>query len=342
MRIRSLQRYAFNVLGETGLRLFAPRYAGLGVIFALHRIIPDGQPHVYPGYELAAAFLDRLLGYVRRAGWEIVALGEAVRRLENNAKGKRFACFTFDDGYADNYTLALPIFERYNAPLSVYITSGILNRNIFYWWGALEDLVLANDAVEVPIPGEGTRTFPAHSMQEKLRVFETLDRLCHTYNDRYFPELEAVFHRYGVDARRSLDRDAMTLEQARALARHPLVTIGAHGVSHQRLALLSEAEMAGELECGRRELQGLLGVPVDHLAYPFGGPDACGSREFRAARAAGYRTAVTLRRGNLHPGHRHHLHALPRRTFSPDLSQVRNCLYGVESILRKSPPFVTE
>lgn len=340
---RRLQTGLFDALGDRGLRwLLAPRFAGDGVIFMLHRVLPRDQPYLYPGFEAPADFLDSMLGYVRNCGWEVVSLDEAARRLEQPGRGKRFACFTLDDGYADNYTVARPIFEKHGAPFCVYVTTGILNRTTFYWWGALEELILRHDEIEAPMPGEGMRKFETRTLAEKRAAYDALDELCHAHNEAYFPKLKELFRRYRVDPEQALDRDAMSLAQVRELARHPLCTIGAHSATHRRLCLLSDGELRTELECSRRELQQLLDTGVDHLAYPFGNRDACGAREFQAARAAGYRTAVTTRRGNLFPGHRDYLHCLPRRGFLPDLGDVRNCLYGVESILRNSPTFITD
>lgn len=84
--------------------LFHPK---LGRIYMLHSI----------GTE---TYLESLMGQCRRDGFEPVSLDEAVERLRN--RGKKFACFTFDDGYLDTYTLAYPILERLNVPFCVYMT----------------------------------------------------------------------------------------------------------------------------------------------------------------------------------------------------------------------------
>jgi peptidoglycan/xylan/chitin deacetylase (PgdA/CDA1 family) len=36
---------------------------------------------------------------------------------------RRFACFTFDDGYRDNRDYALPVMREFDAPLTVYVAS---------------------------------------------------------------------------------------------------------------------------------------------------------------------------------------------------------------------------
>jgi peptidoglycan/xylan/chitin deacetylase (PgdA/CDA1 family) len=179
-------------------------------------------------------------------------------------------------------------------------------------------------------------------LAEKRAACDRIDVLCHTHNEAIFPALSAMFKRCGVNPEELLDQQALSWEQARALAHHPLCTVGAHTVTHSRLSRLSDSEVRTELEDSRAELERRLGIAVDHLAYPFGGIDACGRREIEAAKAAGFRTAVTTRTGNLFAEHRRHLHCLPRRSVSSGMRRIRNSLYGVESILRGVPKFATE
>ena len=157
-----------NVAYHSGLyRAVGSVYAGRGVIFSMHRFAAPGQCVLHPGHVLGTDVLDETLGTVRRLGWDIVTIDEVYDRLagEMPTKGsgilrsRRFACFTSDDGFADNLTLALPVFRKHKAPLCVYIATGQVERTIFYWAGANEELILKSDRIELPaICGCGART----------------------------------------------------------------------------------------------------------------------------------------------------------------------------------------
>ena len=161
------------------------------------------------------------------------------------------------------------------------------------------------------------------------------------FGDRFFAAITPVWCEAGVDPSVVLDRDALSLEQARTLARDPLVTIGAHTITHARLARLAADEAAREIGDSRRRLQHALELDVRHFAYPFGGPNSCGLREFTMAREAGYHTAVTTRRGNVFQAHERHLHALPRRNVPTTRRHLLNVLYGLETLRRREPVFRT-
>ena len=317
-------------------------YGGAGIIYMLHRVVPDGTPIVYPGYEVSVSDVRAALTAVRRLGWDIVSIEEVAARLAR-ADGRRFVCFTFDDGYLDNFSVALPVFREFRAPLCVYVTTGFLDRSVFYWWGGLEELVTKSDEVVVPeTPQTAARRMPARTLAEKRKAFEVLDSLGHRLNDRIFPEFSRMFEKAGIDPQQLLERDTVSAAQLATFSRDPLVTIGSHTVSHPRLAQLPTEQAALELRESRRHLEALLDREIGHLAYPFGRHDACGAREFDLARASGYKTAVTTRSGNIFTEHRSHLTALPRREIPMDALGLRNTLFGVETLLRRQPRFQTE
>jgi peptidoglycan/xylan/chitin deacetylase (PgdA/CDA1 family) len=350
-RLRALKRATVPVISTVaataayyaGLyRMVGSVYGGVGVVFMLHRVAPSAQPIVYPGYTAPVDAVENLLATVTHLGWDLVSLDEAHRRLEQGGPCRRFVCFTFDDGYVDNLTLALPIFRKYRAPLTVNIATGLLDRSLFYWWGGLEELVLRSDVIDVPAAaGFPPMRLVTGMISEKRAAYERLSVLCHQFGEPFLAALRSLFERNAIDVGRLIDRDAMTIAQARELASDALVTIGAHGVTHRRISQMSDEEAWFEIDHGRRQLEVWLGVRVRHLAFPFGGPGACGPREFALAKKAGYQTAVTTRRGNLFAQHRDHLHCLPRRGMPLTRSARWNTLFGYETIQRGLPRFQT-
>jgi peptidoglycan/xylan/chitin deacetylase (PgdA/CDA1 family) len=120
------------------------------------------------------------------------------------------------------------------------------------------------------------------------------------------------------------DELCMTWDEIRALAADPLATIGAHTVNHVMLAKAGDATAYAELKAGRDGLETQLDRQVIHLAYPYGGRDIVGTREFRLAAEIGYKTAVTTRPGVLFPEHREQFMALPRLSLNGQFQQKRH------------------
>jgi peptidoglycan/xylan/chitin deacetylase (PgdA/CDA1 family) len=333
MTAMKLKNHLIALIYLSGLHhVCAVRFAGFGTIFMLHRVIEPDDPSAILDQHVTTRYLDSLLAYLRRLGADIIGLNDVHQRLVNGQGGRPFACFTFDDGYADNYRLALPIFRRHEAPMAVYVATGLPDRAIFCWWAALERLILQREQLEIP-PGRRVETATA---SQKATAYRQLAAQAELEELGQVPRfLRELLQRYEIDADQVLDEIALTWGEAREMAVDPLVTIGAHTMTHRHLSRLLPDVALREIRVGRARLQAELGVAVDHFAYPFGGPAACGEREFAMVRESGFRTATTARRGNIYRDHRPHLEALPRWGLADDLlHRVRVRMAGVPTAFR--------
>lgn len=285
------------------------RHAGLGAIFMFHRVAPDAPARVDADLCVSARFLGIWLGSLRRAGVQVISLDDAVRRILDpgvDPSRRRFVVITFDDGYADNLEHAVPVLERFGAPFTVYVTTRLVEGREGLWWLGLERLVRRRDTVDVAPMG---KRFAASSRAEKAEAYREVSRWVGADVGRRAPLLGEVFERYGVSMSAATSEAGLSREQLRALARHPLATVGGHTTGHLDLTSLGEPEAYRELAGNKAFLEDLCGRPVEHFAYPYG---AGGAREAALAGRAGFRTAVTSRAGGLFPEHRSRLLLLPR------------------------------
>lgn len=317
----------FGVLGASGLHVAAaPLTRGLGAILTFHHVLPDVSRGFAPNrlLTITPAFLDQVIRRLRELGYAIISMDDAIGRLANPPRsGERFAVLTFDDGLRDHLDHVLPVLERHRAPGTFYVTTGFVDRTARLWWIELEEAVRRADHLSVTIAGKrierGTRDPDAkrsafddiywclrEGPEEALRA--TVDELCHNYK---------------VDPASLVDRYCLDWPGIEALARHPLVTIGAHTLSHPMLAKYPEEFARREINDGRAVLEQRLGRVVQHLAYPVGDPGSAGAREFRMARDAGYASAVTTRPGLVFPAHDKHPHALPRVSMNGHYQTTR-------------------
>ena len=127
----------------------------------------------------------------------------------------------------------------------------------------------------------------------------------------------------GIDIGRVCRELCMGWDEIAGMAADPLVTIGAHTVSHPILAKLTAENARTEMLDGVRAIAARLGRSPSHFAYPVGTPDAAAPREFALAAGAGFKTAVTTRPGVLFPDHVRHLTALPRISVNGEFQRLR-------------------
>jgi peptidoglycan/xylan/chitin deacetylase (PgdA/CDA1 family) len=318
MTVKSLVRSAITSSAHrTGLsRVIAARYRGRGVIFALHSVVDDISRYPDQTLRCAADKLAWVLQWLRDEDLDFVSLDEAVRRLRTE-DSRPFAAFTLDDGFADNLTHALPVMERFEAPFTVYVTTGMITREIDAWWFGLAALVSKQD--RITLGGLG-HSYECPNPRRKQHTFAAIESAIH-HDFAMLAHVRAAIADGDIDCRELIDREALSELQLRRLAGHPLVTIGGHTTTHRNLAQASAPEVEWELAENRKFLQAATGQPVEHFAYPFGHARACGPREAKIARKVGFRTAVTTRLGALFGEHAHHLHCLPRVHLACDETQ---------------------
>lgn len=99
---QQLERGALSLLSGGGGR--AP------AILIYHRVLPEPDP-LFPG-EVHRAQFERQLGWLK-SRFNVLPLLEAVRLAGEGRLPPRSACITFDDGYADNAEVALPVLQRH-------------------------------------------------------------------------------------------------------------------------------------------------------------------------------------------------------------------------------------
>ncbi|KWV58801.1 polysaccharide deacetylase [Bradyrhizobium macuxiense] len=306
--------------------LLRPIFAGVGAIFMLHHVRPRRDDSFQPNHHLEVEpdFLRAMLMHLRALHVDIISIDEAHRRLTERNFERRFACFTFDDGYRDNRDFALPVMREFDAPLTVYVASDFAEGSGRLWWIALERVIASASAIEVPIGGSMTR-LDASTAQAKQAAFDRMHGWLRALpgEQDVQREISALCSRHNVDEARIARELCLSWSELRSFACDPLVTIGAHTITHCNLAKQSETIASFELMTSRARIEDALQRPVLHLAYPYGDRMAAGQREFALAKAIGFRTAVTTRPGMLFAESTEHLTALQRVSLNGNYQEAR-------------------
>jgi peptidoglycan/xylan/chitin deacetylase (PgdA/CDA1 family) len=304
---------AFEVLSLPGIaRLVRACSRSKGVIFTLHRVLPGPPAEFSPNaiLQITPQFLDETIRRVRALGIDIVSLDEAIRRLKSPEKTRRFAVFTFDDGYRDNLEYALPVLRAHNCPFTLYVPTALVDGVGEVWWQALEDIIAKVDTIEMGQGAEAER-FDTSTLAGKHAAYDVI-----YWRMRKMPEPDRVTlirdlaSRYGLNLNQHCRQLIMDWAELKTFADEPLCTIAAHTVHHCELAKLDKDHAAGEIDQSIRIIHVQCGRKPDHLSFPIGGPASAGPREFELARDLGLHSAVTTRPGGLYADS--DLCALPR------------------------------
>ena len=145
---------------------------------------------------------------------------------------------------------------------------------------------MRNPAVSISVPIDGeTKTFPTGTCEEKGAAYhEIYWWLRGLPEDRARTIVRNLADTAGVDPQGLCRSLVMDWDELRELADDPLVTIGAHTCSHRALSKLSDDEALSEMADSIARIEDELATPCHHFSYPYGGPEACGEREYELAR----------------------------------------------------------
>ncbi|MEO8319242.1 MAG: polysaccharide deacetylase family protein [Bradyrhizobium sp.] len=324
-------RAGLEALALSGVHhLLRPMFAGVGAIFMLHHVRPGRDAEFQPNrhLEVEPEFLRATLQHLRDLDVDFVTMDEVHARLTQRDFARRFACFTFDDGYRDNRDFALPVMREFDAPMNVYVASDFAEGTGRLWWVTLERVIgkaaSMASSIEIPFGGHPTRldtSTPAARQVAFDRLHGWLRTLPGEHDEQR--EISALCARHGVDETAIARELCMSWDELKPFADEPLVTIGAHTVSHCNLARQSEATAAFEISTSRTRIENALQRPVLHFCYPYGDRAAAGKREFAETKSAGFKTAVTTRPGMIFPESADHLTALQRVSLNGNYQDAR-------------------
>ncbi|WP_289035418.1 polysaccharide deacetylase family protein [uncultured Roseibium sp.] len=291
---------------KTGLgSLVARSYRGHGISLMFHEIQNDVDTELRTG--CSAAQLASAIEALKATGRDIVTIDESLARLQD-LSSRPFALLTFDDGYRDNVSNALPVLEKYNAPMTLFVPTGMVDRTLKAWWLALRHMIQTSDTFEVP---GMNKQFETQDLASKTGAMRSVTGWIGSSQSRADHILEC-FAQSGWAMAQLVARYAMDADELREFAEHPLVTIGAHTQTHRFLSNLDADTVHSELAGNKAFLEELLQRPIRYFAYPYGSEGACGQREADIAKAVGFEASFTTRPGHIFTEHQENLHLLPR------------------------------
>lgn len=299
----TLARLPLSVLSPGGPR------ARLSILI-FHRVLAAPDP-LFPN-EVDTTMFDAMCGWIA-ALFKVLPLDEAVTRLRADTLPARAACITFDDGYADNCTQAMPILQRHGLSATFYIATGFLDGGRMWNDTVIESIRgtrhAALDLSSLKLEGLGEVALDTVAKQ-RVAIDAILLRIKHKAFDERLALTLALAQLSGATLRDNLMMSSQQLRQLRAGG----MLIGGHTVSHPILATLPVEQARREMLESRQRLEAILGEPIKHFAYPNGqrGGDY-NDDHVRLARELGFDSAVCTTWGAARSGS--DCHQLPR--FSP-------------------------
>jgi peptidoglycan/xylan/chitin deacetylase (PgdA/CDA1 family) len=260
-------------------------------IVNFHRVHAHPDP-LYPQEMHAVLFRQRMCWL--REWFNVIPLADAVGALEHGTLPERALAVTFDDGYADNATVALPILRELGLHATFFIAASFIDGGRM-WNDTIIEAVRAARGPILDLSAVGLGRYPLPTAEARREAIESIVRCV-----KYLSPQEREASVNGIARNAACDLASnlmMSTSQLRSLAASGM-GIGAHTMSHPILCSLDDVSSQREIAEGREVLEALLGQPVTLFAYPNGKP----GRDYRKVhvrivRDLGFAAAVSTARG---------------------------------------------
>jgi peptidoglycan/xylan/chitin deacetylase (PgdA/CDA1 family) len=302
--MRNKREYLARVFGRVGLlelleRVVSATRPGL-IVLTYHRIAEPGanlfyDPVISATPESFRAQIDWLKGQVR-----VLSLPEFMALLESGSPWREpVALVTFDDGYRDNFEVAVPILREQNVPATFFLPTAFLESPRLPWWDRVAYVIKQTHQRRLDLKRSPNQSQPSLSIDlEAMPRSTAILAIIRAFLDNTIADEPWFLDQLSARAEVPIDGESL----ARALFTNwdqmrqvvdfdSTLTIGSHGHSHQKLAGLDEASQRHELTESKRILESRLGREVAALAYPYGWSGAYTPQTKALAAETGYRLA---------------------------------------------------
>jgi len=290
-----------------GTRLWPMVPPGMAAILRYHRV----AGHLAP-LSVTAREFESQLRFLRRRCTVVSAAEIASAVAEERSLPPRAVAITFDDGYEDNVSQALPLLQRYELPATFFVTAGWIGTEHIFWWDRLHEFVheAAREGsrpvefAELPEPVAAVLRAAGPALRTRAGAIRLEGKLVAALRSLGAPPEEldvAVENIAAALGCGEVDTDryrAMDWDQVRAL-RDAGMGIGSHSAHHARLATVPPERAYAELEESKTIIEQELEQAVTLLAYPAGD---CNQDAVDLADEAGYQAAFTTESGPVRPG----------------------------------------
>lgn len=231
----------------------------------LHHVSESTEVCIGPRttYTVTPGQLESYIG--RRSDWRAIS---AERGLEIAHSEQRFLV-TFDDGYYNNMSEALPVLEKHGVPCIIFVTTGFVEGEVYPYEIELADVIDTADELCVP-SRESPLQLDGKSVRKSVyeQIKHPLKRESHERREAYMERFADMngYQRLDVQTERFLDWNDI-----RALSQHPLVTIGAHTHTHVLLSQQPWQQAYAEMERSKELLEKATSQRIECFSYPYGG-----------------------------------------------------------------------
>lgn len=252
------------------------------IVLMIHGVVDSSHQTIWRPLrqQLSVDKLDRGLATLAKH-YQFITMDQAVSMLAGKVPLQPYSVvLTFDDGYRNNVTHAIPILRKYNAPATFFLSTGHVERREPFWYDRL-DYAIQHLCKEQSVSFAGHNFyFRPHKEDMSRTTFTAMRNIIKASTLPYnvtMKEVNILANILEDNAECRLydifEQDhftsVMSWEEARWVADQG-VTIGSHTVDHAILDRIDEVLIRDQLMTSKKNVEQHIGRPCAYFCYPNG------------------------------------------------------------------------
>ena len=221
-------------------------------IFLFHGVIKKNK-YIVRNYTnkhiLEKNFINRIKFF--KKNYNILSLEEIFFNIKNKISLPSNTCaITFDDGFENNYSVAVPILEKFKIPTTFYFSTDFINNNSMSWIDKIEYAFEKTKKSTIILPWN-LKTLDINSKKKKISILDEIRKVLKHQNKNLIIEkfISNIFLQLGVKKINSLNNEIdkkISWSKVKKLISSNLFTIGGH--SHRHISLTSVPLLEAKIE----------------------------------------------------------------------------------------------
>jgi peptidoglycan/xylan/chitin deacetylase (PgdA/CDA1 family) len=258
----------------------------------------------YQGKHVRLSRFRAQLDFLRRH-YRVLPLPEVVDALRRGARlPANTAVITFDDGYENNATVAVPALSEAGMSAAFFLSTSYVDTDRCLWVDEIEQVIASTSLPELVVrDGERDERLPLTSDADRRAADRRIRAIGKALPDEaLWRWLKEFFAHNGLEVPRATrDYRFLTWDQVRGMHAAGM-TIGSHTLRHAIITRVPEAERVEEILGARRACEAALGVRCDTFAYANGREGDFDDSTGRLLKELGFSCALTTVQGLNVPG----------------------------------------
>lgn len=260
-------------------------------VLIYHRVRVDDDP--LTPYDITVEQFESEIALLSRY-FNVLSLETALDYLQSNALPERSVCITFDDGYMDQLTIAVPVLRKYGLTATFFVPTGYLESGCM-WNDMVIESIRCFSGRELNLDNCGLGCYKVETVSQKrnaiARLITQIKRLHPDQRQEAINDLSNL-------AEYSVPGDLMMGEEHVKRLVSLGMEVGSHTNMHPLLTSLNDKEAYSEIVESKKKLESIVSREIKYFAYPNGKPyEDYMPEHVEICKKAGFQAAFSTAKG---------------------------------------------